>query len=97
MNADCVLSTAHHDFQGLAMMDAIALGCVPIAPNRLAYTEYIPKQNLYAESEISKEESGNLANKIIELAQAKEWNPVDISNYSSTALWPKYHEVIGIS
>ena len=33
--ADCVLSTAHHDFQGLAMMDAIALGCIPFAPNRL--------------------------------------------------------------
>ncbi len=41
--ADVVLSTALHDFQGLSMLEAMASGCVPLAPDRLAYREYVPK------------------------------------------------------
>lgn len=45
--ADLVVSTALHDFQGLAMLEAMASGCVPLAPNRLAYQEYVPEQCRY--------------------------------------------------
>jgi glycosyltransferase involved in cell wall biosynthesis len=41
--ADMVVSTALHDFQGLAMLEAMASGCVPLAPDRLAYREYVPE------------------------------------------------------
>lgn len=34
-----VLSTALHDFQGLAVLEAVAAGCVPIVPDRMAYRE----------------------------------------------------------
>lgn len=47
---DIVLSTAHHDFQGIAMLEAIASGCTPIAPHRLVYPEYCPVENLYPSS-----------------------------------------------
>lgn len=40
--ADMVVSTALHDFQGLSMLEAMASGCVPLAPDRLAYPEYVP-------------------------------------------------------
>lgn len=40
--ADYVVSTAYHDFFGLAMAEAIACGCVPILPNRLNYPWLIP-------------------------------------------------------
>lgn len=40
--ADVVVSTALHDFQGLSMLEAMAGGCVPLAPDRLAYREYVP-------------------------------------------------------
>lgn len=40
--ADMVLSTALHDFQGLAVQEGMAAGCVPIVPDRLAYPEYVP-------------------------------------------------------
>lgn len=45
--ADIVLSTALHDFQGLSMLEAMASGCIPLAPDRLAYREYVPDNCRY--------------------------------------------------
>lgn len=45
--ADIVLSTARHDFQGLSMLEATALGCFPVAPDALAYPEYFDAGSLY--------------------------------------------------
>ncbi len=47
-SADIVVSTALHDFQGLAMLEAMASGgCLPLAPDRLAYREYVPADCRY--------------------------------------------------
>ncbi len=45
--SDAVLSTALHDFQGISILEAVATGCTPIVPNRLAYPELFSQETLY--------------------------------------------------
>ncbi len=42
-----VLSTALHDFQGLAVLEAVAAGCVPLVPARQAYPEWFGEEYCY--------------------------------------------------
>ena len=42
-SCDVVVSTAIHEFFGLSVLEAIARGCFPLLPDRLAYPELIPE------------------------------------------------------
>lgn len=41
-SSDIVVSTAHHEFFGIAITEAIYAGAFPVLPNRLVYPERIP-------------------------------------------------------
>ncbi|WP_111640731.1 tRNA-queuosine alpha-mannosyltransferase domain-containing protein [Marinimicrobium alkaliphilum] len=43
-----VLSTAVHDFQGLSVLEAVAAGCIPLVPARLAYPDWFAEPWCYA-------------------------------------------------
>jgi glycosyltransferase involved in cell wall biosynthesis len=42
--SDVVVSTAHHEFFGVAVVEAVAAGAFPVLPNRLSYPELIPSE-----------------------------------------------------
>lgn len=46
--SDVVVSAARHEFFGVAVVEAIAAGCVPVLPDALAYPEIIPRQYHHA-------------------------------------------------
>lgn len=101
LEADIVVSTALHDFQGLSMLEAINLNCVPVAPNRVAYPEYIDQELLYSLGEFESEGQA-LAAKLQWLIE--NWQTVSndetlkfrklASRYLSEQLIPSYQEII---
>lgn len=65
-----VLSTALHDFQGLAIQEAAAAGCVPVVPDRLAYPEWFAEPYRYPSLDDAVEEGRTLARRLQELLAA---------------------------
>jgi len=72
--ADVVLSTANHDFQGIAVLEGVAAGCVPVVPDRLAYRELFDEGFRYNDSRSGKEgsEAQQLATHLAERAKQKQ-------------------------
>ena len=92
--ADIVVSTAVHEFQGLALLEGIAKGCMPIAPNRLAYPEYVPQHQLYESHNDILTEARFMADKIVETCQTP--TNTHIEQYRASYVWPRYHSILGL-
>lgn len=64
---DVVVSTAEHEFFGIAVCEAIWAGAIPVLPNRLSYPELVPQECLY-------ESLGEAVNMIKNLQDAEKRN-----------------------
>ncbi|MFT6286328.1 MAG: glycosyltransferase involved in cell wall biosynthesis [Alcanivorax sp.] len=95
--ADIVLSTAIHEFQGLAILEAVALGCVPVVPDRLAYAELYPDLFRYhsCPQEPAREIQAavSLIEELAALILVGEVTPPDVSVYAVEALQPRYESL----
>ncbi|MDG2220284.1 MAG: DUF3524 domain-containing protein [Rubripirellula sp.] len=81
-NIDVVVSTADHEFFGIAVCEAIWAGAIPILPNRLNYPDLAPAECLYDDLDEAarlvtdfectdrRERMGNTCRQIIDVFQA---------------------------
>lgn len=84
---DIVVSTALHEFFGIAVMEAVRCGCRPLLPNALAYPEIFPSQYLYREGHFA----AALEKAICHFRQSDKKSFVECTNrYAWSQLEPEY-------
>ncbi|TGD74679.1 DUF3524 domain-containing protein [Mangrovimicrobium sediminis] len=94
--ADVFLATADHEFQGLAVMEAVRLGCFPVLPDRLAYRDFYPGHCRYPVEAESLDEQARAAADIIQACTAATGPPAapDLDAFSPDALRPGYERCL---
>jgi len=88
-----VISTALHDYQGLAVIEAADAGCIPVLPDRMAYPELFSDEYLYRGNDETAE-AAHCADKII---QASELDRCDLSRFYWKNLIDKYREIFTVT
>ncbi len=89
--ADVVVSTAIHEFFGIAVVEAIYCGCRPVLPRRLSYPGLIP---LSAHDDVLYGEGGLVEALVKALdrphAWSEEWQRTWVARFDWAALGPRY-------
>ncbi|MBE9538164.1 MAG: DUF3524 domain-containing protein [Proteobacteria bacterium] len=95
--ADVVLSTAIHEFQGLAILEAVAAACLPAVPHRLVYPEILPAGNSYPSfPQDPIREAEGAAALVFRLADQIKSGCIeapDVSRFSTRQLEPIYRDL----
>lgn len=89
-----VVSTSRHEFQGLAVLEAAARGCVPLLPDRLAYPEFFGDLYLYESTpDDPDQEARVLAERLVELGSSLPVTP-DLLALGWKSLGPRWTALI---
>ena len=78
------ISTANHEFQGVALMEAVRAGNIPVVPDRLSYPEFFPDKYRFGQS------AEDLANFLKDSLSKKELSLPDLDMFSWQELIPEY-------
>ena len=90
-----IVSTAMHEFQGLALLEAVAAGCYPLAPNRLAYPQFLPEECLYPSFPNDKQRERNeLVKKLLVLYKKSSFIAPKIESLRWSNLASEYRRYI---
>ena len=93
------VSTAVHDFQGLAVLEAVAAGCVPLVPARQAYPEWFGAEACYpslledVEGE-GKAMAGRLRHLVQQIMSGEKPLAPDLSHLSWSGLRLRYKNLL---
>lgn len=91
---DVAVSTASHEFQGLAVLEAAACGAVPLVPDGLAYREIWPPAYRYAKGELRRA----LRERILEVERWRAERPQDHTlPFDRDRLLPRWAEIFGLA
>lgn len=95
---DIALSTALHEFQGLALIEAAAAGAIPVVPARQAYPEVFTADFQYSSNlEDAQAEANSAAAKIVSISErlrAGNIKAPDVSRYFSQSLRRQYSALL---
>lgn len=91
-NADVVVSTANHEFFGVAMLEAVHYGCYPLAPNSLVYPELYSSKHLFN----TKQQLYKMLKRFCKNPAAARQSIIDLdtSKYSWQLLSKRFHETL---
>ncbi len=87
--AAIAVSTARHEFQGLAMLEAASAGARPLVPDALCYPEQYPPHCRYPQGD-----AGALVSRLRDWLSAGLPSPVDVSPWYAGHLVPVWAELL---
>lgn len=89
-----VLSTAIHEFQGIAILEAVHHGCIPLLPNRLSYPEIFTKPYLYRADGSNEQQAKAVIKKLQHWLHYGLPETPDVSDFEESELREQYRGVI---
>lgn len=92
--AHVVVSTARHEFFGVAMLEAVQCGCLPLAPNNLVYPEIYPKEYLHNTEQQLLKKLQNFCKRPIGVKSVLQTYPIQLSRFTGPELTKKIAKLL---